>query len=242
MNQHTHRVRARALAAVVLVAAVSVTGCTAQQKGNEATPEETTASPEQRATLPPRMPSKGPSVSDWPTKAVIANEAPRLGEAKVISKGYTAQRFLKALSEKWGIRLGKTKLIEAPGDRKVWHFSGHATHKGSESFAVGGSPTKSGDIISLGCLVYGTVPQTEEFLRDCAQIDIPGADKAKASAWLTKAKKQVDHLYEKEKRPVVSPIFVSGGACMLLFRNLGAGTQKDFYSLDISGGGVTSKP
>lgn len=241
MKQRSHLVRACALAVVVFGTAVSVAGCTAQQKDNEATPEEVIASPEQTATLPPRMPSKGPSVSDWPTKAVIANEAPRLGQPKVISKGYTAQRFLKGLSEKWDIKLGKRKLIEAPGDRKVWHFSGHATYKGSKSFAIGGSPTKSGDIIDLSCLVYGAVPQTEEFLQDCAQIDIPGADKAKASAWFDNAKKQVDQLYEKEKRPVVSPIFVSGGVCMLLFRNPGVGTQKDFYDLDISGGRVISK-
>ncbi|MFJ6569705.1 hypothetical protein ACIQNU_20000 [Streptomyces sp. NPDC091292] len=231
----THPLRAGVLAAVALAAVVGITGCTQQKPKDPGAYPETAAPSEPAKDLPGLTASTPPPAAKWPKKAVTADKAPHLGENEVIADGYTVETFLKGLASRWDIALGKQKLIDAPRDRKVWHFSGEAPGTGK---AVAGVPTKNGDITTFSCLVDSAKANAKAFLEDCARTGIPGWDEKKAVAWLKEAKKQVDALYAEEQRSVVSPMFVSEGAYAVLRKSGSSQNPDGTYDLTVSGGGI----
>lgn len=233
-----HFTRRRVVAAVAFAAAVALAGCTQQKAAPDpgVYPGDAPSTPSR--TVPGLTATKPPSASQWPSKAVTADQAPALGEPKVIAPGYRMDDFLTGLAGRWDVPLGKQRQIDAPGDQKVWHFSGSVKSSGEEQLAIAGVPTEQGDIKAFTCLVDADQAKAGAFLEDCAGTGIPGWDRERAAAWLRTAKQQVDALYAKEHRPVVSSMYVSGEAHALLRRSGPTSASTGTYVLSVSGGAI----
>ncbi|WP_411111469.1 hypothetical protein [Streptomyces sp. c-19] len=230
--------RRRVTATVALAAVAVLAGCTQKPPPDTGVYPGTYDPPAPRSEAPRLTATEPPSASQWPDKAVPAGQTPRLGASKVIAPGYRVDSFLSGLASRWEVPLGEQRLIEAPGDRKVWHFSGKAT-EGPE-LAIAGVPTEQGDIVSFTCLVDVGREKAAEFLEDCAATGIPGWDRGRAVAWLKTARRQVDAVYAREKgmRPASSALYVSDGAYAFLSRAGQAKNPDGAYTLRVSGGGV----
>ncbi|WP_406058905.1 hypothetical protein OG462_18465 [Streptomyces sp. NBC_01077] len=243
----------RRVSATVALAAVAVlAGCTKPPAAPapEARPATDTPSksrygsddPSTPATEAPGLttPTKAPSAAEWPDKAVPAAQAPRLGDSKVIAAGYRVDDFLSGLAARWDVALGEQKLIDVPGDRKRWHFSGAVSNGGRQRLSIGGVPEKNGDIVMFACEVDSDREKAGAFLTDCAGTGIPGWDRERAAAWLKTAKQQVDAVYanEKGKGAVTSALYVSDGAYAFLTRAPYSTKPQGMYVLRVSGGGI----
>lgn len=245
----THR---RVVAAVALAAAAALGGCTQHEptmdpaSGSRSADASTAPAPAHSAPLPSPSSTAGldpaltepPSAADWPDRAVTADRAPALGESKVIAPGYRADDFLTGLAARWDIPLGEPRLIDAPGGRKVWHFAGGVPRNGERQLAISGVPTEQGDIITFNCMVKSDQAKAGVFLQDCVGTRIPKWDDKGAITWLKTAKEQVDALYVKERRQVVSSLYLSGGAHALLLRSGPAPGSVGMYTLTVAGGGI----
>ncbi|MFD8010507.1 hypothetical protein [Streptomyces sp. NPDC058955] len=254
--ESAHSLRRQVMVAVTLVVAATLVGCTRHEEtaepgsvswsaGTPAAPAPTQSVPRPSTaatTDPSTAVKKPPSAEDWPDRAVPADQAPELGESKVITPGYRADDFLTGLAARWDIPLGEPRLIDAPRGRKVWHFSGGVPHDGERRMAIAGVPTQQGDIMVFSCMVKADQRQAEAFLQDCIDTGIPRWDSEDASAWLKTAKRQVDALYVKENRQVVSSLFVSAGAHALLRRSGPTPESVGTYELSVGGGGITETP
>ncbi|WP_328944177.1 hypothetical protein OG259_24275 [Streptomyces sp. NBC_00250] len=248
----------RFVAAVALAAAAGLAGCT-QHEGTtdpgarpagaptsttpgKPAPSSSAASPASSATGagtgPGTAVTEPPAAADWPDRAVTADRAPRLGKSAVIAPGYRADDFLTGLAGRWKVPLGKPRLIDAPGGRKVWHLSGGVPRDGERELALSGVPTEQGDLITFSCMVKADRAKAGAFLEDCVGTGIPGWDEKGATAWLDRAKKQVDALYTKERRQVVSSLYVSGSAHALLLRSGPTPESVGMYTLSVAGGGI----
>ncbi|MGW1514163.1 hypothetical protein [Streptomyces sp. NPDC002394] len=183
--------------------------------------------------------TKPPSAADWPGRAVTADRAPRLGESKVIAPGYRVDDFLTGLAARWDVPLGKQKLIDVPGDRKMWHFAGAVSSGGEEQLSIAGVPTEQGDIVGFSCLVNAGRTKAGAFLEDCVKTGIPGWNNERAVAWFRTAKQQVDALYTKEHQTVFSSLYVSRSAHALLRRSGPMSDSTGTYVLFVSGGEIT---
>ncbi|WP_405668323.1 hypothetical protein OG379_39495 [Streptomyces sp. NBC_01166] len=146
--------------------------------------------------------------------------------------------FLAGLAGRWHVSLGKQQLIDAPGDKDVWHFIGSVSGRGEKQLSLVGVPTEQGDIMGFSCLVDADRPKAGAFLKDCANTGIPNWDNERAVAWLSTAKQQVDAAYSKAHRPVVSALFVSEKAHALLSRFGHTSDSTGTYELSVTGGGI----
>ncbi|WP_432062049.1 hypothetical protein [Streptomyces sp. S1] len=173
---------------------------------------------------------------------MTADRAPELGESKVIAPGYRADDFLTGLAARWDVPLGKPRLIDAPQGRKVWHFSGGVPSEGERQLAIAGVPTEQGDIITFNCVVKADRAKAGAFLEDCTNTGIPGWDDKGAADWLRTAKRQVDALYAKERRQVISSLYVSAGAHALLLKSGPTPESVGTYTLTVAGGGIAENP
>ncbi|MFE6462054.1 hypothetical protein ACFVP0_31940 [Streptomyces cinereoruber] len=169
---------------------------------------------------------------------MLADQAPELGDSKVIAPGYRTDDFLAGLAARWDIPLGEPRLIDAPRGRKVWHFSGGVPRDSERRMAIAGVPTQQGDIIVFSCMVKADQATAGTFLEDCVDTGIPGWDAKGATAWLKTAKQQVDALYTKERRQVVSSLYVSAGTHALLRRSGPTPESVGTYELSVGGGGI----
>lgn len=233
-----HLLRRQVVTAVALVAAVTVVGCTQQKATPDpgVYPGDAPATP--KRTLPELTATNPPSASQWPKEALPAEQAPALAEPKVIAPGYRVDDFLTGLAGRWDVSLGEQRLIDAPGDKDVWHFTGSVSGSGEKQLSIAGVPTKQGDIIGFSCLVDADRPRAGAFLKDCAKTGIPNWDDERAVAWLSTAKRQVDAAYSKKHRPIVSAMFVSEKAHALLRRSGPTPDSTGTYELSVAGGGV----
>ncbi|WP_328908617.1 hypothetical protein OG230_03325 [Streptomyces sp. NBC_00234] len=236
--RRTRLLRRQVVTAVALAAAVTVVGCTQQKATPDPGVYPGDAPPTPARTLPGLTATKPPSASQWPSEAQLADQAPALAEPKVIAPGYRVDDFLTGLAGRWDVSLGKQRLIDAPGDSNVWHFTGSAAGGGEQQLSIAGVPTKQGDIIGFSCLVDADRSKSEAFLKDCAKTGIPNWDNERAVAWLSTAKQQVDAVYSKERRPVVSSMFLSEKAHALLRRSGPTSDSTGTYELSVTGGGV----
>ncbi|MFG2840895.1 hypothetical protein ACGFYE_38580 [Streptomyces zaomyceticus] len=173
---------------------------------------------------------------------MTADRAPKLGESEVIAPGYRADDFLTSLAARWDVPLSKPRLIDAPLGRKVWHFAGGVHRDGESQLAIAGVPTEQGDIITFSCMVKADRAKASAFLEDCTDSGIPGWDAKGAATWIRVAKQQVDALYTKERRSVVSSLYVSAGAHALLLRSGPTPESVGTYTLTVAGGGIAENP
>ncbi|NEB01350.1 hypothetical protein [Streptomyces sp. SID13726] len=236
MHLPTHR--PRYAAAVLAVAALALTGCSAGHAdagaGSSASPGTTrTADASPRAATATSPPPRPTSLDDWPTSAAPPQKIPLGTKTTVIARGYTGQGFLDRLAADWHLTLGKRKKLTSSDPAWVVGGEGHPT-KGSE-LSVGLITTLSGDLRSFSCQATANAPRYEEFLRACAGLDYPGSAPKAAATWLTGMKPRVDKAFaeEKVKVPVTSPLLRSGGTGTYLRK--GSYSPAGTYELHVFG-------
>jgi hypothetical protein len=232
------RSRTVAAAGTVLAAGMVLAGCTSGA-GAPPSHDGMHGSVSPRPTVGPGLTaSKPPAASSWPDKAVLSHDAPKLGKTSVIRHGYTKATYLDALARRWQLVLEKPQLIDAPMDRKVWHFASRPQGGGTEVFTISGTPAENGDLKLFTCMAKADQAKARAFLEDCSRTGIPGWNAEKAAKWVDRSAREDDALYEKKHQAVVSPMFVSSRAYALLRKVDFPQEGGDWYELNVSGGGI----
>jgi hypothetical protein len=222
MHLPTHR--PHNAAAVLAVAALALTGCSAGHDtdgaGSSASPGTIpSASPSPSASADNPSPRARPtSLDDWPTAPASPQDVPTGTKSEVISKGYTGQSFLERLAADWNLTLGKQKKLTSSAPALYAGAEGHPT-KDSE-LSVGVIRDLAGDLRSFECQATADAPRYEEFLRACVGLDYPGSDPKAAATWLAGVKPQVDTVFteEKVKAPITSPLLRTGTTAIFLYK------------------------
>lgn len=223
----TGRGKGVSLVLTAVVAALTLTACTKheQQDLPVVVGAEDKTPPAEPSPTPSFTP---PSVKSLPQHAVLGRDRPRLGTITTMSKGYTAKTFLGRLSTTWNITLKAPKREELPLNRKVLI----ATSSNAKGLSVQTTLADDLDLTALICSTPIGYRQGDDFLRDCAALDVPGVDQDAAAKWLAQAEKEDDALYAKKKDYVISGVFASGPVVMFLDR-----TSSE-HALRVLGGAV----
>ncbi|MER7562067.1 hypothetical protein ABTZ93_03760 [Streptomyces sp. NPDC097941] len=234
MRLPTHRPR---YAAVLVVAALALTGCStghdtdsAASAASSGTTPTADAFPSTAATAASPQP-RPTGMDHWPTYPAAKQDVPTGVKSAVMAKGYTGQSFLEELAADWHITLGKRqKLTFSEPARQV---GGEAHPTKNSALQVAAIWDLSGDLRQFYCSATANAPRYEEFLRACIGLDHPGSDAKAAAAWLDGVKPQVDKAFTKEKVPITSPLLRSGNTAAYLRK--GAYSPSGTYQLEIFG-------
>ena len=231
-------IRAALRVPVVLMTLVVGTAGAAACGQND--PGTTAASERPRTAAPRPEPAAttrtAPRAADLPEHAVAGDERPAFGAADTMHPGYSGKEFLAGLAKDWKLKLDKPVEQEMPDGKKKTYVHG----RGGDGISVSAGYADHENMSSLLCRTGTNHSGAFAFLAACTRLDVAGVDHTKASAWLDRARKETDSLYEKKvaetgnkKEYVVSGVFTSGPVVMVLHR------AYDTYSLRILGGAVT---
>ncbi|MFF1834974.1 hypothetical protein ACFVXE_12340 [Streptomyces sp. NPDC058231] len=210
--------------AIALAVSILVVGCSTSRHASPDAPGSSKASPGD-GTAPSAGATSGhpsataaPDLDDWPTRPATADKFPHGIPSTVLAKGYTGSAFLEKVTEKWHIALGprkKNDFSKKDDQPPVWYATGAGQHaSGKLSIAV--TWNLSGDLESLSCIAGRKTPGYADFLRDCIELDHPGARPAAAARWLGSMVPSLDKAYAEARKPVGSPLYRAGRAASAL--------------------------
>ncbi|MFF0088094.1 hypothetical protein ACFYR1_52190 [Streptomyces canus] len=234
MHLPTHRPR---YAAVLVVAALALTGCSAGHDTDSTGPAASSgttptadAPPSAAATATSPQP-RPTGIDNWPTYPAAKQDVPTDVKSAVMAKGYTGQSFLKELAADWHITLGKRQKLTF--SEPAWQVGGEAHPTKNSEFQLAAIWDPSGDLRQFYCSATANAPRYEEFLSACIGLDHPDSAAKAAAAWLDGVKPQVDKAFAKEKVPITSPLLRSGNTAAYLRK--GAYSPSGTYQLEIFG-------
>lgn len=239
MSNFTQSVRAGVLVAV-LVAATSVAGCSAHQtrdldggldqardSGDRVHQPEDPDDGVQSGTVPPTTPPGGTDgyrtepgrqpLSAWPAKP-FTDSAPFRWDTEhvAIAVGYKAVDFRSRMQNAWHLSKGSTTKKKDFTGRSYRIFTDKLKNGEQLLADVVGLEDEQGNLQQVICEVYENAPRPAAFLKDCASLDYPKANPAKAAAWEETYRPQLDALLVKKTSWVSSPLFSAGGTSMFM--------------------------
>ncbi|WP_392675169.1 hypothetical protein [Streptomyces sp. LN785] len=107
------------------------------------------------APSPTLVPSRAPSASDWPSKTVTVDKAPRTGRIVPIADGYSGAPFLKQFAANGDFEFSRRTEVEVAGGGTAWHTRAASQAGARETLSVAATVSESGDLESLSCMAYG---------------------------------------------------------------------------------------
>ncbi|MFJ1751604.1 hypothetical protein [Kitasatospora sp. NPDC088134] len=203
----------------------------------EPVPTERSAPPSLAASASPGG-AAARGLADWPTEPVADKEAPEI-KAAVIKPGYTGESALNRLTAAWGLSMEARQRVDFPGRPTVWHAAGSKRGGGTVT-SIAAVWSLDGNLMSLSCYVTASVPRGVDFLRDCVDLDLPGAAPVSATAaWLDAVEPRVDSAFAAGHGAAVdSPLHRSGTAAAVLQRAHDESYGGDYYHLHVFGTGT----
>ncbi|MFI8529903.1 hypothetical protein ACIGMX_06535 [Streptomyces aquilus] len=230
------------LAAALAVCAL-LTGCSSQAGSAPGSASSTSPGPGEGEVTPSGTAAITPSATatadldDWPTQPATADKLPAGIHSTAFAQGYSGAAFLARLTNRWNITLSAKKKNDFKANDAwpaVWISSGstHPTPGTKVSIAVVWS--LDGALESLTCTADRKATGRAEFLRQCAELDHPGAHPQAAASWLQRTTSAVDKVFAQANKPVGSALHRSGRAATYL-QEYGTNENAATYALRIFG-------
>ncbi|MFC8350140.1 hypothetical protein [Streptomyces sp. NPDC057280] len=230
------------LAAALAVCAL-LTACSSHAASSPGSASSTSPGPGEGEVTPSATAAITPSTTatadldDWPTEPATADKLPTGIHSAAFAHGYTGAAFLDRLTKRWNITMSARKKNDFKANDAwpaVWISSGstHPTPDTKVSIAVVWS--LGGDLESLTCTADRKAADHPEFLRQCAELDHPGAHPQAAANWLQRTTPAVDKAFAQANKPVGSALHRSGRAATYL-QEYGTGEDTATYALRVFG-------